>query len=117
MKQPPSEKPNKLSGDPGSREDFQAAQKGNSPPRAWSDPFRALWWDARGEWEAAHEIAQDLPTAWGSWMHAYLHRKEGDYGNAGYWYRKAGVPEWRDSLQAEFESLLRALLDADGNAV
>jgi hypothetical protein len=49
-------------------------------------------------------------------MHAYLHRKEGDLWNAGYWYRRAGLPERADSLEAEFEDLLQALLDADGNA-
>ena len=50
----------------------------------------ALWWDARGDWKRAHEIAQDVSDADGAWVHAYLHRKEGDLGNAAYWYRRAG---------------------------
>lgn len=117
MKQHPSD-PNKRPGrGPVSGEDFRASLKGDFPPPAWSDPFRALWWDARGDWESAHEIAQDLPTSWGSWMHAYLHRKEGDPWNAGYWYRKAGVRERRDSLEVEFEALLQSALDADGNTL
>ena len=50
----------------------------------------ALWWDDKGDWEKAHEIAQDVAGADGAWVHAYLHRKEGDVGNAAYWYRVAG---------------------------
>ena len=117
MKQPPSNVESGPAGNPNSREAFLAALNGDFPPRAWGDPFRALWWDARGDWEASHEIAQELPTSWGAWMHAYLHRKEGDLWNAGYWYRRAGVGERRDSLKEEFDALLGALLDADGNPV
>lgn len=112
-----SHKPGDAPGNPVSREGFRAALKGEAPPQGWSPPFRSLWWEARGHWEAAHEIAQDLPGPWGSWMHAYLHRKEGDLWNAGYWYQKAGVPQRRDSLEAEFGDLLEALLDGDGAAV
>jgi hypothetical protein len=50
----------------------------------------ALWWDAKGDWEKAHGIAQDVNGVDGAWVHAYLHRKDGDLGNAGYWYRRAG---------------------------
>lgn len=116
MKHKTSDPGKRSTGNPDSGEDFRLNLKGDSPPSAWSEPFRALWWDARGNWESSHEIAQELPTSWGSWMHAYLHRKEGDLWNAGYWYRKAGVRERGDSLEAEFEALLKALLDADGNA-
>ena len=117
MKQPPSDFGKRPSDNPESREVFQSALKGDSPPFSWSEPFKALWWDARGNWESAHEIAQELTTPWGSWMHAYLHRKEGDLWNAGYWYRKAGVPERRGSLEGEFEALLQAALDAYGDTV
>src|SRR3979490_566667 len=51
----------------------------------------ALWWDAQGDWEKAHEVAQDVAGVDGAWVHAYLHRKEGDVGNAGYWYRRGGA--------------------------
>ena len=108
--------PNKKE-NPDSPEEFRRALTGDQPPAGWSAPLRALWWDANGDWEAAHEIAQELPTSWGSWMHAYLHRKEGDLWNAGYWYRRAGKPEEKGSLESEFNTLLRALLDADGNTV
>src|SRR5262249_50412517 len=51
--------------------------------------LRALWHDAQGDWTRAHEIAQEVEDSTGAWVHAYLHRKEGDLGNAGYWYRRA----------------------------
>lgn len=113
----PKQPSNAPSKNPDSREAFRAALKTDTPPEGWSPPFRSLWWEARGNWEAAHEIAQELPTCWGSRMHGYLHRKEGDLWNAGYWYRRAGVSERRGSLDAEFEELLDALLDADRDAL
>ena len=70
----------------------------------------ALWWDAHGDWERAHQVAQDVAGADGAWVHAYLHRKEGDDGNAAYWYRQArrGMPT--DDLRAEWEGIVRELL-------
>ncbi|SFS10208.1 hypothetical protein SAMN05421771_1760 [Granulicella pectinivorans] len=70
----------------------------------------ALWWDAKGDWKQAHEIAQDVEGADGAWVHAYLHRKEGDTWNAGYWYRRAGRPEARGSLREEWEEIVTELL-------
>jgi hypothetical protein len=70
----------------------------------------ALWWDAKGDWEKAHEIAQDVAGADGAWVHAYLHRKEGDVGNAGYWYRRAGRDVARGGLRVEWEGIVRELL-------
>ncbi|MBE7212415.1 MAG: hypothetical protein INR65_15450 [Gluconacetobacter diazotrophicus] len=66
----------------------------------------ALWWDARGDWERAHTVAQDLPGPDGALIHAYLHRKEGDLGNAGYWYRRAGRPVATGSLEEEWQGLV-----------
>ncbi len=116
MRESRSDTPGDGPAGPVSREGFRAALKREVPPPGWSPPFRSLWWEARGNWEAAHDIAQELPGSWGYWMHAYLHRKEGDLWNAGYWYKKAGVAQRRDSLDAEFEDLLEALLDSDGDA-
>ena len=70
----------------------------------------ALWHDARGDWEKAHALAQDVDDASGAWVHAYLHRKEGDLGNAGYWYRRANQPVATDSLDAEWTRIVSALL-------
>jgi hypothetical protein len=70
----------------------------------------ALWHDARGDWEAAHRVAQDVPGRDGAWVHAYLHRKEGDEGNAGYWYRQAGRSHAQVTLDQEWEEIAAALL-------
>ncbi len=72
--------------------------------------MRALWLDARGEWDAAHEAAQAAGGAGGAWVHAYLHRKEGDEMNAGYWYARAGQPVATGGLEAEWAAVARALL-------
>ncbi|MEX0323270.1 MAG: sialate O-acetylesterase [Puniceicoccaceae bacterium] len=70
--------------------------------------IRALELDKAGEWDAAHEIAQDIHTSDGSWLHAYLHRVEGDLGNAAYWYSRAGKPVAEDSLEEEWARLYAA---------
>jgi hypothetical protein len=71
---------------------------------------QALWHDARGGWDEAHRLAQDVETNDGAWVHAYLHRKEGDLGNAAYWYERAGQPVASDALDAEWQRIARALL-------
>jgi hypothetical protein len=70
----------------------------------------ALWHDAYGDWEAAHDIAQDVHIRDGSWIHTYLHRKEGDLWNAGYWYRQAGKPVFTGSLDKDWKQLVRSFL-------
>tara|TARA_R110000868_G_scaffold198745_2_gene445336 strand:+ start:250 stop:492 length:243 start_codon:yes stop_codon:yes gene_type:complete len=65
----------------------------------------ALEEDKSGNWEKAHELIQDLPTNEAAWIHAYLHRKEGDVSNAGYWYRRAGKDFFSGSLEKEWETL------------
>jgi hypothetical protein len=70
-----------------------------------------MWHDARGDWDAAHAVAQGIEDATGAWIHAYLHRKEGDAGNAGYWYRRAGRRAETGPLDAERDEIVRALLD------
>jgi hypothetical protein len=72
----------------------------------------ALWHDARGDWERAHSIAQDVDDADGALVHAYLHRKEGDLANAGYWYRRARRPVATDSLQSEWTRIVTELLSS-----
>ncbi len=70
----------------------------------------ALWHDGRGDWQRAHEVAQDVPGQDGAWVHAYLHRKEGDTGNAAYWYRRASRPVVTGDLRAEWEAIVAELL-------
>lgn len=74
--------------------------------------LRALWFDAVGDWERAHAVAQDVHTPDGSWMHAYLHRKEGDGDNAAYWYRRAGRPVEHGALDDEWRRLAEAFTSA-----
>ena len=91
-------------------EEFTASLAGPAPPAHASSPLRALWQDARGNWNAAHAIAQEIDDASGAWIHAYLHRKEGDAGNAGYWYRRAGRTPATGSLEDEWRQIVSALL-------
>jgi len=72
--------------------------------------LKALWYDAKGDWDKAHEIIQDLPDKNASWIHAYLHRKEGDVGNADYWYSKAERKRPGTSLNEEWENIVNTLL-------
>ena len=82
----------------------------DEPPTELAPLLVALWHARRDEWEAAHKIAQGVDDADGSWVHAYLHRVEGDLSNANYWYRRAGRPECATSLAEEWEEVARALL-------
>ena len=89
--------------------DLEAAVAARAPLPADAPPLlRALWFDAVGDWEQAHAVAQDVHTPDGSWVHAYLHRKEGDLDNAAYWYRRAGRPVQGGALAEEWRSLAAA---------
>jgi hypothetical protein len=94
--------------------DLEAAVKARRPlPDADTPPLvRALWCDATGDWARAHALAQDVETAEGAWVHAYLHRREGDVDNAGYWYRRAGRPAAHGDLDVEWREIARALLES-----
>ena len=81
-------------------------------PSKMSLALAALWWDAKGDWKQAHESAQQDEGPAGSWVHAYLHRKEGDPSNAGYWYRRAGKPPAGNSFEEEWVEIAEALLSA-----
>jgi hypothetical protein len=82
-------------------------------PQKLDGVLLALWWDGKGEWEKAHEIAQDVSNADGAWVHAYLHRKEGDVGNAAYWYRTAGRDIARGDHRREWEGIVGELLSRE----
>jgi len=83
---------------------------GYQPPANASVYITALWYDAKGNWQKAHELIQDISGKDAAWIHAYLHRKEGDAGNAGYWYSKAGKKPAACTLQEEWEQIAAALL-------
>ena len=90
-------------------DEFKKTLSQASPPSV-APLLLALWHDGRGDWEMAHTLAQDVDDPSGAWVHAYLHRKEGDLGNAGYWYRRANQPIATDSLDAEWTRIVSALL-------
>ncbi len=90
--------------------EFEATLNLESPPVTWPKGLKALWFDAKGDWEASHNIAQDMYSRLGSWIHAYLHRKEGDRFNAGYWYRQANKTYPEISLDAELRELVESVL-------
>ncbi|MGP6156445.1 MAG: hypothetical protein ACLPYS_02755 [Vulcanimicrobiaceae bacterium] len=92
-------------------QDLQACLNETKPPDGVTGLVEALWRDAKGDWSRAHEIAQDIDTPEAAWVHAYLHRKEGDASNAGYWYQRAGKPPSRLSLEAEWHQIVNALLE------
>ena len=90
--------------------DFRTSLSGAAPAADLDAPLAGLWWAAKGSWDQAHKIVQDESSADAAWVHAYLHRVEGDLGNAGYWYRQAGRPVATDSLESEWERIVAALL-------
>ena len=90
--------------------EFRDSFRGETPPPGLTFAVAGLWWDAKGNWTKAHESAQQDEEPAGSWVHAYLHRKEGDTSNAAYWYRRAGKTPARNSLQEEWDEIATALL-------
>ena len=93
-------------------EEFRASLSGTAPPPGLGSALRALWRDAQGDWDRAHELSNDAGVA-GDWVHAYLHRKEGDLSNADYWYRRAGRERPDLSLEQEWAAIARELLASD----
>ena len=89
---------------------FKASLSRAAPPDGLGMALNALWWDAKGAWDKAHDCAQAQDDAAGAWVHAYLHRKEGDAANAGYWYRRAQRTPARGGLDAEWRAIAEALL-------
>ena len=99
-----------MSSNPKTLAEFKDALSSASPPAQLPATLLALWHDAKGNWDAAHKVAQDIDDGDGAWIHAYLHRKEGDPGNAAYWYRRAGKPVSASSLEAEWDQIAEDLL-------
>jgi hypothetical protein len=89
---------------------FRHSLRKRLPPEAIPTPLRALWWAAKGDWNRAHEIAQSEDGADAAWVHAYLHRVEGDLANARYWYARAGSQPPTTSTEAEWDAIVEMLL-------
>ncbi len=90
---------------------FSTTLRQSQPPEGLSAALQAMWYDGKGDWQAAHELAQVDSQPVHCWVHAYLHRKEGDNWNANYWYTKAKKPMPKLSLAEEWEMIVEELLD------
>lgn len=88
---------------------FTESLSANEPPQNISIYLKSLWYDAKGNWDKAHQLIQDVDDKNASWIHAYLHRKEGDTGNADYWYSRAGKRRSPLSLEKEWEEIVDAM--------
>ena len=91
-------------------EEFQASLAADQPQNDLTAALTGLWWDGKGEWARAHQSVQQGKDAAESWVHAYLHRKEGDEGNASYWYGRAEKSFCDESLETEWLSITKELL-------
>jgi hypothetical protein len=92
-------------------EAFERSLAGASPPEGYDLALQALWWAGKGDWSKAHGCAQqDEGNPRCDHVHAYLHREEGDIGNARYWYRRAGQSEGAGPLPDEWKAILRRML-------
>ncbi len=90
-------------------DEFKQSMQSAAPPANLSVYLNALWYDGKSDWKKAHDLVDQLEDATACWVHAYLHRKEGDVWNADYWYRRAGKKRPDISLEAEWESIVREL--------
>ncbi len=89
---------------------FKQTLDQDAPPENLGQALAALWHEAKGDWDQAHRLAQAADGADGAWVHAYLHRVEGDHANAGHWYRRAGKPQFSASMKREWDEIAGALL-------
>lgn len=94
-------------------EEFRKSLTDERPLSEFGLALAGLWWDAKGNWTRAHESAQQDESPRGAWVHAYLHRKEGDDANAAYWYSRAGKNPARSSLEQEWAEIVEGLLAED----
>lgn len=91
-------------------EEFKSnIQQEEHPDPNWTVHLKALWYDAKGDWKAAHDLIDHLTDSTSAHVHAYLHRVEGDLWNARYWYNRAKQPEFKGSLSDEWEALFERL--------
>lgn len=77
-------------------------------PAGLSPEQQALWLEKSGDWHASHDLCNEIQDPNGAWIHAYLHRVEGDLGNASYWYHRARKDMPTYSLEEEWLELARA---------
>ena len=89
----------------------QSAKQDETPPEGLSPELESLWYTKADRWDEANDIAQDIPSKTGSWIHGLLHAIEGDFGNSAYWYNRAGEkPISASEIESEWEKLTRSFL-------
>ncbi|MEM7133516.1 MAG: hypothetical protein AAF702_44890 [Chloroflexota bacterium] len=93
--------------------DFKSTIEQDTPPAGLSPALTAHWYAGKGDWDASHDICQESNKAL-DWVHAWLHRQEGDLANAGYWYRRAGQSMSENPLEVEWDEIAEALLKSEG---
>lgn len=91
-------------------EEFRKTLSSDKPPAGISGYLKSLWYDAMGDWQGAHNIIQNIDDTTAAWIHAYLHRKEGDTGNADFWYQRAGRKRPNMELQEEWEDIVKTCI-------
>ena len=89
---------------------FKQSLDQGAPPEDLGQALAALWHEAKGDWDRAHRLAQSQKDADGAWVHAYLHRVEGDRSNAEHWYRRAEKPSSTAPVKQEWDEIAAALL-------
>lgn len=94
-------------------EEFKGSLSQENPPAGFDGLLQALWHAGKGDWETAHRLVQDISGPDAAWVHAYLHREEGDLANAAYWYRRANRPVSQASLDEEWAQIATALLQLE----
>lgn len=95
----------------------QSVESDPNPPDELTDELRALWLAKNGRWDASHQVAQGIDTPMGSWIHALLHLIEGDPGNAGYWYHRAGRPaKSHEQIDEEWSAIAAELTETETGA-
>ena len=95
-----------------SPDEFKRSVAESKPPTGLSPALAALWWAAKDDWQRAHQLVMNESGAECAWVHAYLHREEGDLDNARYWYRQARREPAQGELAAEWAAIAAALLQA-----
>ena len=91
--------------------EFEASTADDEPPEDLAKTLQSLWQDARDDWDKAHQLAQSVNNQDGAWVHAYLHRKEGDLANAAYWYSRANKQMPEVAPEEEWRKIAADLLE------
>jgi hypothetical protein len=92
------------------RAEFQTSLTQAAPPAGLNTPLQALWWAGKDDWDKAHTLVMEAGGKDAAWVHAYLHRVEGDLPNARYWYGQAGKPPAGNALRDEWDAIVAAML-------